>query len=268
MGSLVQQKGVSFRVWAPNAQFVSVIGTFNNWEKQANPMANEGNGYWYQDVANAKVGDEYRYFLKNNEFEVTRIDPYARQVTNSVGNTVVYDRAFDWEGDRFQLAPVNEMVIYELHVGTFGEGKGNRVRTFQAAIEKLDYLQRLGVNAIEVMPVSEFAGERSWGYNPAHLFAVESNYGGPQALKELVKAAHKRGIGVLMDVVYNHFGPSDLDLWQFDGWQENGKGGIYFYNDWRAATPWGETRPYVAGRLSHGWITNGFDCIHAFRARG
>jgi 1,4-alpha-glucan branching enzyme len=74
------------------------------------------------------------------------------------------------------------------------------------------------VNVIEIMPVAEFAGDRSWGYNPAHLFAVESNYGGAQALKEFVKAAHKRGIGVLMDVVYNHFGPSDLDLWQFDGW--------------------------------------------------
>ena len=243
MGSVVQQEGVSFRVWAPNAQFVSVIGTFNNWEKQANPMTNEGNGSWSQDVANARVGDEYRYFLKNNSFEVTRIDPYAREVTNSVGNAVVYDRAFSWDGDSFQLAPVNEIVIYEMHVGTFGAGKDNKVRTFEAAIEKLDYLQRLGVNVIEVMPVSEFAGDRSWGYNPAHLFAVESNYGGPQALKEFVKAAHKRGIGLLMDVVYNHFGPSDLDLWQFDGWQENGKGGIYFYNDWRAATPWGETRP-------------------------
>jgi 1,4-alpha-glucan branching enzyme len=245
MGSLLQEdeKGVLFRVWAPHAQFVSVIGTFNNWDKHANPMASEGKGYWYQDIENAKAGDEYRYFLKNGDFEVTRIDPYAREVTNSVGNAVVYDERFDWGDDEFHLPPINEIVVYEMHVGTFGDGKDDRVRTFQAAAEKLDYLQRLGVNVIEVMPVAEFAGDRSWGYNPAHLFAVESNYGGPQALKEFVKAAHQRGIGVLMDVVYNHFGPSDLDLWQFDGWQENGKGGIYFYNDWRAATPWGETRP-------------------------
>jgi 1,4-alpha-glucan branching enzyme len=245
MGSLLQEqeKGVAFRVWAPHAQSVSVIGTFNNWDKRANPMTNEGDGYWYQDIENAKAGDEYRYFLKSGDFEVTRIDPYAREVTNSVGNAVVYDPSFDWGDDDSHLPQINEIVIYELHVGTFGDGEGEKVRTFQAAIEKLDYLQRLGVNVIEVMPVSEFAGDRSWGYNPAHLFAVESNYGGPQALKEFVKAAHKRGIGVLMDVVYNHFGPSDLDLWQFDGWQENGKGGIYFYNDWRAATPWGETRP-------------------------
>jgi 1,4-alpha-glucan branching enzyme len=93
------------------------------------------------------------------------------------------------------------------------------------------------------MPIAEFAGGYSWGYNPAHPFAVESEYGGPKGLKELVKAAHAKGIAVILDVVYNHFGPSDMDLWQFDGWNENGMGGIYFYNDWRANTPWGETRP-------------------------
>src|SRR5271168_1472968 len=244
MGSILQteEKGVSFRVWAPHAQFVSVIGTFNNWDKRTNPMTNEGDGYWFQHIENAKAGDEYRYFLKNGAFEVTRIDPYAREVTNSVGNAIVHDPAFEWGGD-FTLPPVNELVVYEMHVGTFGEGNGNAVRTFQAATEKLDYLKRLGINLIEIMPVSTFAGERSWGYNPSNLFAVERNYGGPVALKEFVKAAHQLGIGVLIDVVYNHFGPSDLDLWQFDGWSENGKGGIYFYNDWRSETPWGETRP-------------------------
>src|SRR5271154_1358916 len=151
MGSLLQEqeKGVSFRVWAPHAQFVSVIGTFNNWDKRANPMTNEGDGYWYQEIENAKAGDEYRYFLKNGGIEVTRIDPYAREVTNSVGNAVVYDRAFDWGDEDFHLPPINEIVIYEMHVGTFGDGEGDRVRTFQAAIEKLEYLQRLGVNVIE-----------------------------------------------------------------------------------------------------------------------
>jgi 1,4-alpha-glucan branching enzyme len=93
------------------------------------------------------------------------------------------------------------------------------------------------------MPIAEFPGGYSWGYNPAHPFAVESEYGGPVGLKELVKAAHAKGIAILLDVVYNHFGPTDMDIWQFDGWSENGLGGIYFYNDWRAKTPWGETRP-------------------------
>jgi len=93
------------------------------------------------------------------------------------------------------------------------------------------------------MPVIEFAGGQSWGYNPSCVFAVESDYGGPLGLKRFVKEVHRAGFGVILDVVYNHFGPSELDLWQFDGWSENGQGGIYFYNDWRAETPWGATRP-------------------------
>ena len=110
-------------------------------------------------------------------------------------------------------------------------------------MEKFDHLEQLGVNAIQVMPLMEFAGDRSWGYNPAHIFAVESTYGGPDAFKTFVRAAHKRGMAVILDVVYNHLGPSDLDLWRFDGWSENDKGGIYFYNDDRSQTPWGDTRP-------------------------
>ena len=86
-------------------------------------------------------------------------------------------------------------------------------------------------------------GTFSWGYNPAHPYAVEEAYGGPDAFKTFVKTCHSRGIAVILDVVYNHFGPSDLAIWQFDGWSENDKGGIYFYNDWKSSTPWGDTRP-------------------------
>ena len=93
------------------------------------------------------------------------------------------------------------------------------------------------------MPVASFPGERSWGYPPAHNFAVANSYGGRQGLKALVEAAHAQGIAVILDVVYNHFGPDGLSLWRFDGWHENGGGGIYFYNDWRNETPWGHTRP-------------------------
>src|SRR5690606_29782352 len=141
--------------------------------------------------------------------------------------------------------PHNELVIYELHTGTFhdGDADGSAPGTFHDAIAKLDHLKKLGINCIEVMPSAEFAGDYSWGYNPAHPFAVEQAYGGPDALKEFVKQAHRAGIAVVMDVVYNHFGPSDLDLWRFDGWGEGDKGGIYFYNDDRSTTPWGDTRP-------------------------
>jgi 1,4-alpha-glucan branching enzyme len=243
MGAIPHDKGVAFRVWAPHAQAVSVIGSFNEWAIDAHPMAKGEHGYWYADVPAAKIGDEYRYHIRHGQLHLSKIDPYARQVTSSVGNGVVHDPHFDWEGDEFELPPHNELVIYELHVGSFFDLPGGLPGNFDTVIQKFDHFKKLGVNTIQIMPTAEFAGDFSWGYNPAHIFAVESAYGGPQGFKRLVKEAHRSGMGVILDVVYNHFGPSDLDLWQFDGWNENGGGGIYFYNDWRAETPWGATRP-------------------------
>jgi 1,4-alpha-glucan branching enzyme len=155
----------------------------------------------------------------------------------------VHDPEFAWADDTFESPGVHELVIYEMHVGTFHDDPGGPPGTFARAIEKLPYLKALGINAVEVMPAAEFAGGFSWGYNPSHLFAIESEYGGPYAFREFVQEAHRMGIAVILDVVYNHFGPGDLDLWRFDGWNENDLGGIYFYNDWRAGTPWGNTRP-------------------------
>lgn len=243
MGAMPHDGGVAFRVWAPHADAVYVIGSFNNWSLDSHPMLKEPEGNWYLDVANAVVGQEYRYRIVAGDKQFLRIDPYARQVISSAGNGVVHDPFFDWEGDDFHLPAINEMVIYEMHLGTFHNDKDENSDRFVEAAQKLDYLKQLGVSAIEVMPLAEFAGNLSWGYNPSCVFAVESNYGGPTAFKKFVKAVHRAGMGVILDVVYNHFGPSDLDLWQFDGWSENGQGGIYFYNDWRAETPWGKTRP-------------------------
>jgi 1,4-alpha-glucan branching enzyme len=243
MGAQPHEQGCTFRVWAPHASQVFVCGSFNDWAQESHPLASEGNGYWSADVPAAKPGDEYRYRICAGEHEFSRIDPYARQVTNSAGNGVIYQSAFDWGADRFALPAWNELVIYEMHVGTFHVQEDGRPGTFHSAIEKLPYLRDLGINAIELMPMMEFPGGLSWGYNPAHPFAIESDYGGPDALKLFVKTCHEHGIGVLVDVVYNHFGPGDLDLWRFDGWSENNGGGIYFYNDERAATPWGATRP-------------------------
>jgi len=207
-------------------------------------MAAEGNGYWYGFVAGAEPGQEYKYRIVNGDQELFRVDPYARQVTNSVGNGVIYDGdAFDWEGDDFACPPHNQLVIYETHVGSFATDSPGEVGDLHGLTDRLDHFEHLGVNAVQIMPVAEFAGDYSWGYNPAHIFAVESAYGGPDALKRFVREAHKRGIAVILDVVYNHFGPSDLNLWQFDGWSQDDKGGIYFYNDWKSSTPWGDTRP-------------------------
>jgi 1,4-alpha-glucan branching enzyme len=243
MGAIPHAGGVTFRVWAPHARRVSIIGSFNNWSGDAHPMQAEENGNWYADVPNARVGDQYKFLLDTEAGELKRIDPYAREMTNSVGNAVVHDPHFDWAGDDFDLAPWNELVIYELHVGTFNDAENAKPVELASVAARLEHLKKLGVNAIQVMPVAEFATDRSWGYNPSHIFAVEVAYGGSVALKRFVKRAHEQGIAVILDVVYNHFGPSDLDLWQFDGWSENGRGGIYFYNDDRANTPWGDTRP-------------------------
>ncbi len=243
MGSTLTKSGATFRVWAPNADAVSVIGSFNEWKPDAHPMQKDETGHWQTDIPKVKAGAEYRYHITNGDREFSRNDPYARDVTSSVGNSLVVDPGFDWGDDDFTMPPLNELVVYELHIGTFHDSEHQGPGTFDSAIQRLDHLKKLGINCLEIMPIAEFAGDFSWGYNPAHIFAVESAYGGPEAFKRFVKAAHKAGMGVILDVVYNHFGPSDLDLWQFDGWSENDKGGIYFYNDDRSKTPWGDTRP-------------------------
>jgi 1,4-alpha-glucan branching enzyme len=274
MGAIAGAKGVTFRVWAPHAEKVYVTGTSNDWKKTATPLAGEENGYWSADVSEAKVGDEYRYLIHTpadwNLPPLSRIDPYARKVTSSIGNGVIYDpKAFDWGDAAFHMATGNELVIYEMHVGTFNVKEEGQPGTLDSAIEKLPYLNNLGINAVEVMPVAEFAGDFSWGYNPAHPFAVATIYGGPDALKRFVKAAHEQGIAVILDVVYNHLGPFDLDLWQFDGWSENEKGGIYFYNDRCSQTPWGETRPdYGRGEVRQYLRDNALMWFEEYHADG
>ncbi len=270
MGAIVATGGAGFRVWAPHADAVAVVGSFNDWSDTTDPLSAEGNGYWYGFVSGACPGDEFKYLIRNGEQCLSRIDPYALQVTNSVGNGVIYDHAaFDWEGDGFVCPPHNDLVIYELHVGSFAPEGGGRVGTFEEVRARLEHFTRLGVSAIQLMPAAEFAGDFSWGYNPAHIFAVESSYGGPDALKTLIREAHRAGIAVIMDVVYNHFGPSDLDLWQFDGWCENGKGGIYFYNDWRSITPWGDTRPdYGRGEVRQFLRDNAFMWLRDYHVDG
>ncbi len=249
LGAIVQKspggrvKSTLFRVWAPNAETVSVIGTFNAWNGRRHEMKKESaSGVWSLDVRGAKPGDEYM-FLINGELE--RKDPRARMVTASDGKCVIYDTAaFDWsQSKRPTPVSIGELVIYQLHPGTFHDPNPDdgEPGTLRDAMGKLDHLVQMGVNCVLLLPVNEFAGRHSWGYNPSDLFAVESAYGGPDALKEFVRACHERGIAVHMDIVHNHYGPGDLDLWQFDG---HGGGenaaGIYFYEDnERGQTPWG-----------------------------
>ncbi len=269
MGAVPYEGGVAFRVWAPFADQVYVTGSFDQWAGDQHALASEGDGYWSVDVLEAEVGDEYKYVIHNGSAELWRIDPYAKQVTGSQGNGVVFSNEFDWGDEDFHMPPWNELVVYEMHVGTFNDQPGGPPGNLTGVIERLPHLVDLGVNAIQIMPSLEFAGGFSWGYNPAYIFAIEEEYGGPIALKALIRAAHQLGVAVIMDLVYNHLGPSDLDLWQFDGWQENGKGGIYFYNDWRSITPWGDTRPdYGRGEVRRYLRDNALYWVSDFRVDG
>lgn len=242
IGAILHKGHATFRVWAPFAVGVAVTGSFNNWAQT--PMASEGDGYWAMDVKKVQAGQEYKFVINTGQWEQYKNDPRSLQVTTNVGNSVVVDRSFDWHDDGFVPAPPEQQVLYELHIGTFNRSDAAVSGTFQDASEKLDYLADLGINTIELMPISSMPMDRGWGYAVDYMYAIESLYGGHQVFKEFVDAAHQRGIGVVLDVVYNHFGPGGgLDLWQFDGWSQDNKGGIYFYNDWRSPTPWGDTRP-------------------------
>ncbi len=247
VGAIPYQTGCTFRVWAPFAQQVSVGGDFNSWSTTANPLSSENNGYWSSDIEGVGVGSQYKFHLVGAQGQgLWRNDPYARSVVHANGTLncriAPTDEAYPTPG--YSTPAWNSMVIYELHIGSFkfDPGTPGGRGSFAAAATKLDYLRDLGINAIEVMALAEFEGDISWGYNPEYIFAIEDEYGGPNAFRNFVSEAHRRGIAVIVDVVYNHLGYPSGDMWLFDGWSENNKGGIYFYNDWRSTTDWGETR--------------------------
>jgi 1,4-alpha-glucan branching enzyme len=268
VGTIIHRDGVSFRVWAPNAKTVAVVGTFNNW--QPSPLENEGDGYWATFIENVEAGAEYRFQIDTGTNLLLKNDPRALQVTTSAGNSVVVDPYFDWDNQQFTSPSFNKQILYEMHIGTFHREDASTPGTFDTAAKKLPYLADLGVNMIELMPIGSMPMDRGWGYATDFIYAVESLYGGRHGLLQFVKTAHEHGIGVILDVVYNHFGPdANLDLWQFDGWSENDKGGIYFYNDWRSTTPWGETRPdYGRPEVRQFIYDNVRMWIHDFRLDG
>jgi maltooligosyltrehalose trehalohydrolase len=209
-----------FTVWAPNADRVAVaIGDARY------PMNGpDEKGHWSVSVEEAGPGTDYRFVLADDPKPYP--DPRSQWQPNGVhGASRVYDQsAFRWSDSEWNAQPLDRAVIYELHVGTFtAEG------TFDAAIERLDYLFELGVTHLELMPVAAFPGSYGWGYDGASLFAVTDVYGGPDGLKRLVDACHKRGLAVLLDVVYNHFGPVG---------NYSGKFGPYMTG--RHRTPWGD----------------------------
>ena len=243
LGVTLHKNGAKFRVWAPFAKSVKIGGTFTP-DGQVD-MQSESDGYWFVDIDDVEPGQQYKYYIESASGAIfERNDPRARAITSSDnGFSVIIDNDFDWQDDHFTPPPKNEQIIYELHVGTFHRPDAATPGTFDTAIEKLDYLVDLGVNMVELMPVTSMAYSNGWGYAPNYIFSVESMLGGRHGLMKFIKACHDRGIGVILDVVYNHFF-GDTDLWQFDGWSENNRGGIYFYNDQRGDTPWGGRPDY------------------------
>ena len=233
VGATVQGQGaarhVVFRTWAPNATKVALSGDFNGWKET--PMQKEANrpGHWVLDSRSARPGDAYRFVIDG----LQRRDPRARAVDMAANKSYILDpRAYAWgPANDWKMPAKEDLVMYEMHLGTFASGIPGNGSPFELAIKRLSYLKALGVNCIQLMPVNEFPGERSWGYNPGDLFAVETSYGGAEAFRNFIRTCHTNGIAVLLDVVHNHYGPDDIAVWQYDQRLPETDGGIYFYRD-------------------------------------
>src|SRR5262249_12610710 len=205
------------RVWAPFARRVAV-----QLDTSRQALARVGGGWWELDRP-IEPGTDYAFSLDGGPLLP---DPRAERLPHGVSGparSVEHER-FAWSDAGWQPPPLAAGVVYEVHVGTFSPAG-----TFDGAIERLDALVELGVTHLELMPVASFAGDRGWGYDGVGLFAPHEAYGGPDGLKRLVDAAHARGLAVLLDVVYNHLGPSGNYLARF---------GPYFTD--RYHTPWGD----------------------------
>ncbi|MEP7285844.1 MAG: alpha-amylase family glycosyl hydrolase [Chloroflexota bacterium] len=213
-------QGVEFRLFAPYNDEVALIGNWNDWQRIA--MAKDDKGWWHTWVPLADGEYLYQFAVKSKSFFmvdewVDVADPRAVRLTMEfpertrliVLNGKRAPTTYQWKNDDKPLPANDALVIYELHVGDFSGGPGDDTDGkpkghFQNVIDKLDYLASLGINAIELMPCNEFPGERSWGYNPRSIFAVENNYGTPNELCQLIDECHGRGIRVIHDGVYNH----------------------------------------------------------------
>jgi malto-oligosyltrehalose trehalohydrolase len=193
---------VRFALWAPWKKSVHLIGDFNQWDKQADPMEVNEEGIWSIEKEIQAETCRYQFVIDG---ETIIGDPYARKIEWVEGSDQPHaivdlnQEPYAWNDGEFGIRPLNQLVIYELHVGNFSpEG------TFQGVTDRLDYIASLGVDAIEIMPIQEFPGDISWGYNPAYFFAPETSYGSIEDFKRLVDSAHQKGIGVILDMVFNH----------------------------------------------------------------
>jgi len=254
--------GAVLRVWAPNATSAAVRGQFNAFSASANPMIKDAaSGVWTAHVANAQAGHQYKFFFSG---ALWRPDPRARDSGNlRDDNSILTDKgaSYPWQATGWEIPDRDRIVIYELHIGSFagnGDGVTNYPAKYRDVVDAhIDHLKRLNVNMVELMPVHEFNGDRSWGYNPLNFFAPESIYGSPNDLRYLIDTLHANGIGVILDVVYNH-ASTDTNLADYDGPAD-----IYFYPDGHCARSTGygsrpdyrraEVRQFILDNI-HMWM--------------
>ena len=213
---LIASGTVTFVLYAPFKPFVSLVGDFNGWHSRANLMVTNGAGLWWTTVPHPGPTRYGFYVAVDDQSHVWTADPYATEIRWDESGpwawlpdeaTLRERRAFPWQDEGWRTPPLSELVIYELGVRDFtGRWRENRpvYGTFAGVESKLDYLAELGVNAIELMPIQQFPGESSWGYNPVFYFAPARVYGGPEDVKRLVDACHRRGLAVILDIVPNH----------------------------------------------------------------
>ena len=208
-----------FTLWSPTAELVALKLVAPRQE--IIPMEPVDLGYWSVVVSGLQSGVYYCYLIDSSPYP----DPASRYQPEGVHgpSAIVNHQQYKWHDAGWKNHEIADYIIYELHLGTFTpEG------TFQSAIERLTDLKTLGVTAIEIMPVAQFPGKRNWGYDGVYPYAVQNSYGGPEGLKQFVDACHQAGLAVIMDVVYNHFGP-----------EGNYTGNIGPYTTSKYSTPWG-----------------------------
>ncbi|HEY1384982.1 MAG TPA: malto-oligosyltrehalose trehalohydrolase [Dongiaceae bacterium] len=238
---------VRFRLWAPAQQAVSVAV-----EGTVLPMATAGDGWFELTTDAARAGSAYAFQLADG---AKVPDPASRQQAEDVhGPSLALDpRSYRWRTEAWRGRPWQEVVLYELHIGTFS-ASGD----FDGVRDKLDWLERLGVTAIELMPIADFAGKRNWGYDGVLPFAPDRAYGTVESLKALIDAAHERGLMMFLDVVYNHFGPEGNYL---------GRYAPQFFTD-RHHTPWGAAIDFSQPVVREFFIHNALYWLEEFRFDG
>ena len=236
LGATPVERGTRFEVWAPGASRVEIVGVASGTFDLTSTVDPDvpGRTTWTGVVDEIGAGDRYWVRLDGGEL---RPDPASRWQPDGVhGASAVVDAGgFEWHDDGWTGVPLDDAVLYELHIGTF-----TRDGTFDAAIVQLPRLADLGVTLVEMMPINAFPGVRNWGYDGVLPSAVQHSYGGPDGLARFVDAAHANGLGVVLDVVYNHVGPEGNVLPTF---------GPYFTDAY--GTPWGAA-VNVAGPGSDG----------------